>query len=178
MNSLEKFYLQTLKYDLINRFLYNNIKNLPEIKKIVLNFKCTKSDIKLLTSSLLVLKLITQQKGLIIKTHSSNIILKIRKGTPIGCKTVLRNRQIFKFFFILLVEIVPKLKNYDTVQITNNVFSFQLSDISMFSRLKSHYYLFNNLPKLNIIVVTTSRKKKELLFFIKSLLPTLKINFF
>jgi ribosomal protein L5 len=62
MNFLEHFYLKTLKYDLSNRFLYKNTKELPKLKKIILNFGCKTSDLKQLSASLLALELITNQK--------------------------------------------------------------------------------------------------------------------
>jgi ribosomal protein L5 len=39
MHYLEIYYKTVIKYDLINKFNYKNIKELPKLKKIVLNFK-------------------------------------------------------------------------------------------------------------------------------------------
>ena len=38
MNCLEKYYNKFIKYDLILKFNYKNIKKIPKIKSIILNF--------------------------------------------------------------------------------------------------------------------------------------------
>ena len=39
MNFLEQFYFKTLKYDLLNKFLYINSKKIPKIKKNYFKFR-------------------------------------------------------------------------------------------------------------------------------------------
>lgn len=172
MHFLEKFYNKTLKYDLINKFTYNKTKNIPKIKKVILNFGCKTADIKQLASSLLAIELITNKKGTLVKTKHSNILLKIRKGNPTGCKVILYNFQIFNFFSIMLIEIFPNLKNFSgfnlTKKIKKNTFSYKLYETFSFSELKNHYYLFNTLPKLDVTLVANVNTKKELLFLLKS----------
>jgi large subunit ribosomal protein L5 len=173
MNFLEHFYLKTLKYDLNNRFLYKNTKELPKLKKIMLNFGCKTSDLKQLSASLLALELITNQKSKLTRTKYSNIFIKIRKGNPTGCKITLRKNKLFNFFAKTLTEIFPKEKNFNgfiiSEKIKKNVFSYEIHNTFSFSQLESHYYLFNNLPKLNITIVTDTKTKKELLFILRSL---------
>lgn len=172
MHFLEKFYNKTLKYDLINKFLYNKTKNLPKLKKIILNFGCKTADIKQLASSLLAIELIVNKKGNLTKTKYPNILLKIRKGNPTGCKVTLYNYQMFDFFSIMLIEILPNLKNFSGFNVSKkakrNIFSYTLYETFCFSELKNHYYLFNNLPKLNITLITNSKTKEELVFLLLS----------
>ena len=49
MHFLENFYFKTLKYDLINKFIYKNTTKLPKLKKIILNFGSKTADIKQLS---------------------------------------------------------------------------------------------------------------------------------
>lgn len=173
MQSTKKFYLRTLKYDLINKFLFNETKKLPVIKKIILNFGCKNNDLKSIGSSLLALELITKQKGNMQLTKHSNILLKIRKGNPTGCKVTLRKKPMLGFFYILLTEISPKLKNFEgfkfSHKITKNSFSFELHDTFHFNELEEHYYLFNSLSNLSITIVTNTKTKTELFFFLRTL---------
>lgn len=172
MHFLEKFYNKTLKYDFINKFVYNKTKNLPQLKKIILNFGCKTADIKQLATSLLAIELIINKKGTLTKTKYSNILLKIRKGNPTGCKATLYNFQLFTFFSVLLIEVFPNLKNFSgfnvTKQLKNSVFSYKLQETFSFLELRTHYYLFNNLPKLNITLITNSKTKEELIFLLTS----------
>lgn len=173
MNFLEHFYLKTLKSDLNNKFLYKNTKELPKLKKIILNFGCKPNNLKQLSASLLALELITHQKSKITKTKYSNIFLKIRKGNPTGCKVTLRKNKLFNFLAKILIEIFPKEKNFNgftlSKKIKKNVFSYNIHNTFSFGQLENHYYLFNNLPKLNITIIANTKTKKELLFIFSSL---------
>jgi large subunit ribosomal protein L5 len=170
MHHLEKFYIKTIKYELINKFVYINTANLPELRKITLNFGCKTADIKQLSSGLLAFELILCQKGKLTTTKQSNILFKIRKGNPTGCKVTLSKHKLFNFFSIMLVEILPKLKNFTsfTKKINTNAFSYQLAETFYFSELENYYHLFNNLPILNVSIVTNSKTKKEIIFLLKS----------
>ena len=178
MHFLENFYFRNLKYELINKFLYNSTNKLPKLKKIILNFGCRTNDIKSLSSSLLALELISNQNSSITTTKRSNILLKIRKGNPTGCKVTLRKNKMSNCFSKILIEIAPKLKNFEGFtfnrKIKKNSFSYELHDTFNFQELEEHYYLFNNLPKLNITLVTNTETKKELLFLLNSLKFPLK----
>jgi large subunit ribosomal protein L5 len=173
MHFFEYFCIKTLKYDLANKFFYSNTKKLPKLKKIILNFGCKTTGIKNLATSLLALELITNQKGILTTTKHSNILLKIRKGNPAGCKVTLRKRHMFNFLARTLIEIFPKVKDFTGValgkKIKKNIFSYELHETFSFNELEEHYYLFNNLPKLDITIVTNSKVKEELIFILKSL---------
>ena len=172
MHFLENFYFKTLKYDLINKFIYNNTTRLPKLKKIILNFGSKTADIKQLSSSLLTLELITNQKGILTTAKKSSILLKIRKGNPTGCKLTLQKYNLFNIFGKIIIEIFPKLKNFNGFalnrKIKKNAFSYELHDTFSFSELEGHYYFFNNLTKLDITIITSTKNKKELRFILKS----------
>lgn len=173
MHFLEYPYKKTLKYDLANKFFYNKTKDLPKLKKITLNFNCKTTEIKNLSASLLALELITNQKGKLTATKHSNVLLKIRKGNPVGCKVTLRKKQMFYLLEKILIKILPKIKNFNGFLINRklkkNAFSYELHDTLFFNELEEHYYLFNTLPNLSITLITQSKMKEELIFILKSL---------
>lgn len=172
MHFLKSFYTRTVQYDIINKFLYSHTKKFPKLKKIILNFGCKTNEIKNLASSLVALELITNQKGFFTTTKSSNIQLKIRKGNPTGCKVTLRNNKMLFSFSKFLIEIFPKLKNFEGIKLSknlkNNAITYRLSDLFCFQELEEHYYLFNNLPKLSVTLTTNAKTKNELLFILSS----------
>lgn len=172
MHFLTKFYNKNLKYELINKFIYNKTNNIPELKKIILNFGCKTADLKQLSSSLLAIEFITNKKGVMTKTKKSNILFKIRKGNPTGCKVVLSGLNAYNFLSKLIVEIFPKLKNFSKIdfskKIKKNALSYYLHETFSFKELENHYYLFNNLSKLHITIVTNAKSNKEMIFLLKS----------
>jgi large subunit ribosomal protein L5 len=173
MNFIENFYLNTLKYDLANKFFYKNTKDIPKIKKIILNFGCKTTDIKRLSACLLALELVASKKGMLTTTKKANIILKVRKGNPVGCKLTLRNKPMFSFLDKILNNIFPNTKNFTGIKLkklTNvKYFSYEFHETFAFKELEEHYYLFNNLPNLSVTLVTNTKKKDELIFILKSL---------
>lgn len=173
MHFLTKFYNKNLKYELINKFIYNKSSKIPELKKIILNFGCKTADLKQLSSSLLAIEFITNKKGIMTKTKKSNILFKIRKGNPTGCKIVLSKFNAYNFLSKLIVEILPRLKNFSGFnsykKIKKNAVSYDLHETFTFKELENHYYLFNNLSRLNITIVTNTKNQGEMLFLLKSL---------
>jgi len=173
MNILDKFYLKTFQYDYINKFPIKTTKQLPRIKKINLNFGCKSNDARQLATILLALQLITNQKGQLTNTKKPNVLLKLRKGSPVGCKTTLRKTKQSDFLYLTLVEIFPKMKNFDGLKTLSKAetksFTYEIIEALSFEKLEENYHLFNNLPKLNITITTTSTNIKELEFILKSL---------
>lgn len=169
---LENYYKQVIKYDLINKFFYNQLKDIPELKKIILNFGCKSFEIKNIAASLLSLELITTRKGIITKSKRANILLKIRKGYPVGCIVILTKGEMYQFFFKLLTEVFPNLKDFKGIKASKNLknksFSLTLLDLINFKELEKQFYLFTNLPPLNIILVTNTKTRKELMYLLNS----------
>lgn len=176
MNFISHFYKRTLKYDLINKFSYQNTKKLPKLKKITLNFGCNTNDTKKLAGSLLSLQLIANQKGVFTTTKKSNVSLKIRKGNPVGCKITLRKHSMFDFFEKMLVTVIPTIKNFNGFKIHQKttfkklILISKITNIFNFKELEKNYFLFNNnLPELTITFVINLNINKEIFFIIKSL---------
>jgi large subunit ribosomal protein L5 len=172
MNILENYYIKVIKRDLVNKFSYTRLEEIPRLKKIILNFGCKGSEIKIVALALLSLELITMKPGSLVKSKRPNVVLKIRKGNPVGCLVVLRNKAMYNFLFKLLSEVFPNLKSFTGItlskKLTGPSFSFTLKDLINFKELERQFYLFINLPPLNITLVTNTKTKQELLYLLSS----------
>ena len=172
MNLLENYYKKVVRYDLINKFSYHNLSDIPELKKIVLNFGCKSFAIKNIAASLSALELITTKQGTVTKAKRSNVLLKIRKGHPVGCIVVLTKTKMHYFFLKLLTQVFPNLKDFKGIKVSkklkNKNFSLTLVDLINFEELEKQFYLFTNLPPLNIILVTNTKTQKELMYLLNS----------
>ena len=173
MYFLNYFYTKTLKFDLINKFYYTDLKKLPSLNKIILNFSCKTTELKTLATHLIALELISNQKGVITVSKRPNLLLKLRKGNPSGCKITLRRAPMINFLSKSFNETFPKIKNFNEIQVNQkiekNALSFSVKDTLTFSELAEHYYLFNNLSNLNLSFITNVNTKEEMLFLLKSL---------
>jgi large subunit ribosomal protein L5 len=173
MYFLKDYYKNTVQYDLINKFRYKDLQNLPQLQKIVLNFGYKNPNLKNLASALLFLELVTTKRGIVTTARSPHILLKIKKGNPVGCKVILKKTLMYSFFTKLLIDIYPQIKEFKkfTSQKKNqqpSAFSYQLKNIFIFSELEQNYNLFNNLSNLNITIVTNTKTQCELLFLLNS----------
>jgi large subunit ribosomal protein L5 len=180
MYFLKNYYQSVIQYDLINKFQYKNLQNLPKLEKIVLHFSYKNPNIKILASSLLSLELITTKRGTLTTTKKSHILLKLRKGNPIGCKVILKKTLMYRFFTKLLVDIFPQMKEFKKFDLRSPLlqpptFSYQLKNVFIFLELEQNYNLFSNLSNLNITIVTNTKTQKELLFLLNSF--KLSVNF-
>ena len=172
MNILESYYKRVIRHDLINKFVYNQLNEIPQLKKIVLNFGCKNFELKNIASALLSLELITAKRGSLTKSKRANILLKVRKGYPVGCVIVLRGHKMYDFLLKLLAEVFPNLKEFKALNVSKRLgatsFSFTLIDLISFKALEKQFYLFTNLPPLNITLIANSRNKEELVYLLKS----------
>ena len=173
MYILQCYYEKIIKPDLLNKFKYTNIKDIPQLKKIVLNFGCSNQGIKNIAPALLSLELLTTKKGNLSKTKNANIFLKLKKGAPIGCYIILKKRLMYQFLFKLLIEIFPTLKDFKGIPFVIkknkfNSFSFYIKDLMAFKEFSNHFYLFNNLPSLNITVNSNTTTESEFIYLLKS----------
>lgn len=177
-NTFYQYYKKIIRNDFINKFFYKNIGEIPEFKRIILNFGCKSFDLKKLSTSLLALKLITNQKGALKISRKPHILLKLRKGNPVSCVVTLKNNEMYTFLKKLICDSLPFIKNFDKIKINKKkqkkTFSFTLNNLIIFEELELHFYLFRNLPPLNITIITNSKSIKELIFLLQSFkLPTI-----
>lgn len=177
MHFLNYYNEKIIKHDLVNKFTYDQPEKIPEFKKIILNFGCKNFTIQKFATTILALEILAAKKSKITTAKQANVLFKIQKGQPAGCKAILLEKKlIYDFLNRLLVEILPKLKNFSglNIQTKGSGFSFKLaSNNIMLQEFEEQYPLFTNLPDLDIYISTNSKNHDELLFLIESLkLPT------
>ena len=179
MNFLRIYYKKIIKYDLINKFVYKNNETVPKLINVILSFGCKNFNIQKFATTLLALEILTLKKSTISTQRKNvNVLLKLQKGQPAGCKVILKKKEINIFLTKLHLEILPKLKNFIgfKFQIRNSIFSLQLlHNEIILSEFKNQYPLFSDLSNLNIHVFANSKNHKEFLFLIKSIKFPLKI---
>lgn len=170
----EQYFYTVVYFDFINTFFYRDIKQIPKLKKIILNFGHQKANLKFIIAGLLALEILSFKKSKLTESKRLNVFLKIKKGNPVGCKVVLYKHMMYLFYFKLATIIFPKIQNFQAD--FNKHFLKSISSISitiknplLFAELESQYQFFKNLPSLNVTLVTSSRSNNELLSFSRSI---------
>ena len=160
MNILKHHYDSVIRYDIITKFHKVTPCSVNNLRKLVLNFNIKGVNLKFLLSSISALELISSQRALITLASCSNISLKIKKGSPIGCKVTLRKRSLHSFFLDLVSRILPDIKQFEgfmsfKVRKSKSV-SFKLKNIFNFTVIANHYELFRSISNLDISIITSS----------------------
>lgn len=172
MKFFQSYLLNILRYDLIRRFNYSSIKDIAYLKNVVLCFKYRNPSYNQLLNSLIALELISNSKAKFITSKKPNVSLRIRAGSPVGCKVILTNHKMLNFLSNLLLFIIPKDKIFKGASInkrSNNSVNFEFKSLYLFRELSDHYNILKDLTDLSIVVNTNSKTFSELLFLIRLL---------
>jgi len=171
MHFLKYYCNNNFQINLINRFNYKNVKKIPRLTKIVLSFGCNSTEFNKIAANLLAIELISNQKGKLTKSKKNNLLLKIRKGHPIGCKVTFRNQSMLNFLYKFNCEIITKIKNFQGFKrnCTKNTFTYHIANLFLFEKLEKQFQFFSAIKNLNINFVASSNNKNELIFLLQLL---------
>ena len=97
---IKEYKKNIINYDLLNKYVYKNIKEIPCVYTIKLCFT-KKYDLKTVLSGLIALEILNGKKGKILKNKKTIISLKTRKGHPMGCSITLTNKKAKDRFLVL-----------------------------------------------------------------------------
>jgi large subunit ribosomal protein L5 len=170
MNYLRKHYNNIIIYDLLTKLNFNNIFKLPNLNIIILNIglKNANIDKKKMITIILLLKLITNQQIFNTKSRKNNIILKIKKGSIVGCKVTLRKKNVYHFLEKLIFFILPNIRNFQGIYLLKNIniLSFQFNNVLNFPELEKEFFKFKSLPSIdiNFYIKNKSFKHIKILF--------------
>lgn len=166
MHYLSNFFEDRIKRDLFYRYSYINSDQIPKILKVTLDINLIKKKYKHLTSLLLALEILSMKKSEINNKIPFKVSLKYKKGSPINCNVVLKNK--IKTFFIAKI-INEKQDVYKTSLLScKKTYSFSLGSVFKSMDLKANYNFFKHVPSVSVTVYTNTRTTPELLFLLKS----------
>ncbi len=114
MTRLEKHYQETVVPQLMERFGYKNVMQVPRLTKITLNMGVGEAvgNKKILENAAAEMGKIAGQKAIITLSKKSIATFKIRDNWPIGCKVTLRRKTMFEFFDRLVNVSLPRVRDF------------------------------------------------------------------
>ena len=114
MARLRQHYRDTVVGELVKRFGYSSVMQVPRLHKITLNMGVGEgaSDRKALESAVADLTLISGQKPVVTHARKSVAGFKIREGWPIGCKVTLRGERMYEFLDRLISVVIPRVRDF------------------------------------------------------------------
>ena len=114
MARLKKYYEETVVKQLMEKFNYKSVMEVPRIEKITLNMGVGEAvaDKKVMENAVSDLEKIAGQKPLVTKAKKSIAGFKIRDDYPVGCKVTLRKNNIYTFLDRLISISIPRIRDF------------------------------------------------------------------
>jgi len=114
MARLQTLYKQTAVPELVRRFEYASVMQVPRIEKITLNMGVGEAvaDKKVLQNAVEDMQKIAGQKPIITYARKSIAGFKIREGMPVGCKVTLRREKMYEFLDRLISIAIPRIRDF------------------------------------------------------------------
>jgi large subunit ribosomal protein L5 len=114
MARLQQYYKENVMPQLMDKFGYKSIMEVPRITKITLNMGVGEAvgDKKVLENAVGDMTKIAGQKPVVTKARKAIAGFKIREGYPIGCMVTLRGTRMFEFLDRLVTVAMPRIRDF------------------------------------------------------------------
>jgi large subunit ribosomal protein L5 len=165
MSKLKQFYNKEVVPKLMETFQYNNIMQVPRLRKIVLNMGLGEAiqNIKVLETASEELKAIAGQQPVITRAKKSIAAFKLREGMPIGCMVTLRQQRMYDFLQKLVNVALPRVRDFRGVSGKafdgRGNYALGIREHIIFPEID--YDKIDKIKGLNISIVTSARNDEE-----------------
>ena len=165
MARLQEQYRKQIAPDLMKKFGYTSVMQVPRIEKIVLNMGVGEAvgDKKIMDNAVGDLTKIAGQKPVITLARTSIATFKIRKGYPVGCMVTLRGTRMYEFLDRLVSIAIPRIRDFRGVSGRSfdgrGNFNMGVKEQIIFPEIE--YDKIDAIRGLNISIATTARTNDE-----------------
>lgn len=112
---LYEHYKKTIIPELMRRFQYKNVMQVPRLEKIAINVgigKKSTQDPKVIDVVMKELETITGQKVVITRAKKAISNFKLREGVAIGLRVTLRRHRMYEFLDRFINIAVPRIRDF------------------------------------------------------------------
>tara|TARA_B100000989_G_scaffold278544_1_gene240429 strand:+ start:145 stop:684 length:540 start_codon:yes stop_codon:yes gene_type:complete len=165
MTRLHEEYKNKIKAEMLEKFGYDNVMQVPRLEKVVLNMGVGEAvqDSKKVRAAVADLTLIAGQKPVVTRAKKSIAGFKLREGMPIGAKVTLRRDRMFEFVDRLINIALPRVRDFRGLNSRSfdgrGNYSMGLKEQIVFPEID--YDKVDTIRGLDIIVVTTASTDDE-----------------
>ena len=165
MNRLRQKYENEVKNQMVEKFGYKSVMQIPTIDKIVINMGIgdAVSNSKVLDEAVAELALITGQKPVITRAKKSIAGFRLREGMPIGCKVTLRGERMYDFLDKLVSISLPRVRDFRGVSKKSfdgrGNYTLGVKEQLIFPEID--FDKVNKVRGMDIVVVTTANTDEE-----------------
>ena len=114
MARLQDHYKENVVPQLVEKFGYKSVMEVPRIEKITLNMGVGEAvgDRKIMDNAVSDLTSIAGQKPVVTFARKSVAGFKIREGWPVGCRVTLRRARMYEFLDRLINVAIPRTRDF------------------------------------------------------------------
>lgn len=165
MSRLQQHYKDTVVQQLMDKFQFKSVMQVPKITKITLNMGVGEAigDKKILEFAVGDMQKIAGQKAIITRARKSIAGFKVREGWPIGCKVTLRRERMYEFLDRLINVAIPRIRDFRGLNGKSfdgrGNYSIGVSEQIIFPEID--YDKIDALRGLDITITTTAKTDEE-----------------
>ena len=165
MVRLQQHYREMVVPELVKKFGYKTVMEVPRIAKITVNMGVGKTtqDKKILDHAVADLTKIAGQKPVVTKAKKSIANFKVRAGFPVGCMVTLRGERMYEFLDRLVSIAMPRIRDFRGL--SNRAFdgrgNYNLGVREQIIFPEIEYDKIDTLRGLNISITTTAKSDDE-----------------
>ncbi|HHH35468.1 MAG TPA: 50S ribosomal protein L5 [Gammaproteobacteria bacterium] len=165
MARLQEHYRDTVVPQLMERFGYQSVMQVPRITKITLNMGLGEAvgDKKVIEHAMGDMARISGQRPVVTRARKSVAGFKIREGWPIGCKVTLRKVRMYEFLDRLINIAIPRIRDFRGLSGKafdgRGNYSMGVREQIMFPEIE--YDKIDALRGLDIVITTSARNDEE-----------------
>lgn len=165
MNELRNLYNTEIKNNLMEKFNYSSVMQVPKLSKIVVNIGVgdASHDSKFIEAAKKDLEAITGQKAIITKAKKSIAAFKLREGQPIGVKVTLRGDAMYNFMEKLIKVALPRVRDFRGIssKAFDGFGNYTLGIKEQLIFPEINYDEIVKLRGMDIVFVTTAKTNEE-----------------
>ena len=162
---LREHYRTTVVPELMKKFGYKTVMQVPRVKKITLNMGVgeTTTDKKILDNAVADMTKIAGQKPVVTKARKSIANFKVRAGFPVGCMVTLRGARMYEFLDRLVNIAIPRIRDFRGVSSRafdgRGNYSLGIKEQIIFPEIE--YDKIDVLRGMNVAINTTAKTDDE-----------------
>ncbi len=165
MARLKELYVNEVAPQMMKKFGYKSVMQIPKLDKVVINVACGDAiqNSKVLDAIVADIRTITGQQPVLCKAKKSVANFKLREGMVIGVKVTLRGEKMYEFIDRFFNLALPRVRDFRGINPNafdgRGNYSIGIKEQLIFPEIE--YDKIDKVRGMDICFVTTSKNDEE-----------------
>ena len=165
MARLKDLYVNEVAPQMMKKFGYKSVMQIPKLDKVVINVACgeARDNSKVLDAIVADIRTITGQQPVLCKAKKSVANFKLREGMVIGVKVTLRGEKMYEFVDRFFNLALPRVRDFRGINPNafdgRGNYSIGIKEQLIFPEIE--YDKIDKVRGMDICFVTTSKTDEE-----------------